>query len=67
MIGSIQTVDEYVEKKLQRDQERDKRVDNLFRATMDGEQEWFLDLVRRDPDCVMKVIKECDSNDKSNV
>lgn len=65
MLKSIQSVDEYVEKKIQRDQDKDRRLNELFRATMDGEQEWFLDLVKRDPSCALDIIRECKLNDES--
>lgn len=40
----------------------DERLDNLARATINGEEEWFLRLVKRDPNCAIEVIKECDIN-----
>ena len=38
----------------------DARIDKLARVTMDGEDKWFLDLIRNDPTCILKVIEECD-------
>jgi hypothetical protein len=41
----------------------DARIQTLTKAAMDGEDQWFLDLVKRDPSCAMKVIEECDKKD----
>lgn len=32
------------------------------RATVDGDEGWFLTKVRRDPSCALKVLRECDKN-----
>lgn len=37
----------------------DKRIDKLERMTLDGEDEWFIKVVKRDPSCAFKVINEC--------
>jgi hypothetical protein len=37
----------------------DKRIDNLERMTLDGEDEWFIKVVRKDPSCALKIINEC--------
>jgi len=37
-----------------------KRLESVTRATLNGETEWFLQLVRKDPECAIKVIEECD-------
>lgn len=50
----------------QLEQERegyDKRIDELTRATMDGEDKWFLDLVKKDPSCAMRIVEECRKED----
>jgi len=41
------------------------RLENVTRATMNGETEWFLRLVKKDPTCVLNVVKECDADDES--
>ena len=41
-----------------------ERLDKVTRATLNGETEWFLQLVRKDPECAIKVIEECDLNDE---
>ena len=40
----------------------DVRLENIARATLDGETEWFLQIAKKDPSCVLRVIKECDTN-----
>jgi hypothetical protein len=37
----------------------DKRIDNLEKLTLNGEDEWFIRVVRKDPSCALKVINEC--------
>lgn len=43
-------------------QERDaqeERLKELTRATLDGENEWFLNVVRKDPECALKIVHDC--------
>jgi hypothetical protein len=40
--------------------ELDRRLDDVTKATINGEEDWFLELVKKDPACVLNVIKECD-------
>jgi hypothetical protein len=40
--------------------ELDKRADELARATLNGDEDWFVSTVRKDPVCAMKVLKECE-------
>ncbi len=40
-------------------QEYDNRIENLTRATLDGDEEWFLKVVKKDPSCALKVIEGC--------
>ena len=40
----------------------DKRIDKLEQVTLNGEDEWFIKVVRRDPSCALRVIKECDKD-----
>lgn len=43
----------------------DSKIKTLERkATVNGDEEWFLTRVRRDPSCALKVLRECDKNDK---
>jgi hypothetical protein len=42
----------------------DRRIDRLEKLTLDGEDEWFIRIVRKDPSCALKVINEC--GDKTN-
>jgi hypothetical protein len=57
--------DQDVEQKLaEQDAKREqitKRVEAVTRATLNGETDWFLEIVRSDPTCALKVIKECDN------
>jgi hypothetical protein len=41
----------------------DRRLDDITKATIDSEDEWFLELVKRNPKCAIEVIKECDLDD----
>jgi hypothetical protein len=43
----------------------DKRIARLEKATLNGDEKWMLELVRRrDRSCVLKVIEECNENEK---
>jgi hypothetical protein len=44
-------------------EELDNRITTLTRVTMNGDDEWMLKLVRRDPSCALKIIKECGQNE----
>jgi hypothetical protein len=66
ILTSIQTVDDYLVEKKARGEAQDKRITELFRATMNGESDWFLEWVRRDPDCALKIIEECNGTDESH-
>ena len=41
----------------------DHRIDKLAKATMNGEEEWFIKVVRKDPSCALRVIEECHKNE----
>ena len=41
----------------------DTRIENLTRATLDGDEQWFLQVVKKDPSCALKVIERCDKTD----
>lgn len=43
--------------------EFDRRLMDVAKATMDGEGDWFLNWVRKRPDCAIDIIKECDIDD----
>ena len=40
--------------------ELDKRADDLAKATLNGDEHWFVSAVRKDPVCAMKALKECE-------
>jgi len=65
ILTSIETVDDYLAKKKELGEQQDIRITKLFRATMNGEQDWFIDLVKKNPECVSEIIQEC-INDESN-
>lgn len=48
-----------IEAETSKRKELDDRLDDLTKATIDGEEKWFLQLVKRNPNCAMNVIKEC--------
>ena len=69
-IGTLRTimrsrslVQVFVAEEKRNGQEFDRRLDSITKATLNGEKDWFLELVEKDPDCALKVIRECDSND----
>jgi hypothetical protein len=66
IIASIQMVDDYLALKKTNGEMMDRRLAQIFHATMNGEQGWFLDLVRKNPECAIEIIHECDTNDKSD-
>jgi hypothetical protein len=37
----------------------DRRVENVTKATLNGEEEWFLRLVKKDPECALDIITSC--------
>jgi hypothetical protein len=39
--------------------EYDSRIENLTQATLDGDEQWFLQVVKKDPSCAMRVVEEC--------
>ena len=41
----------------------DNRITRLQCATFNGEDEWMLKIVRKNPSCAMKIIQECDKNE----
>ncbi len=41
--------------------ELDQRLQALMKATLDHEGEWFLEVVKRNPECALKVIEGCDT------
>jgi hypothetical protein len=43
----------------------DRRIDNLEKFTLDGETDWFLKVVKRDPSCAFKILKDCDSHERT--
>jgi hypothetical protein len=44
-------------------QELDTRIQELERcATANGDTDWFLGKLKRDPSCALKVLRECDKN-----
>ena len=47
--------------------EREKlntRLESVTRATLNGESDWFKKIILRDPSCALRIIKDCDTNDK---
>ena len=46
--------------------ELDSRIERLTKATMNGDEEWFLKVVRRNPSCALRIVKECGKNAKSD-
>ena len=58
--------DQEVETKLdQYTYEREKlnvRLEHVTRATLNGESDWFKRVIRKDPSCALRVMKECDYN-----
>jgi len=38
----------------------DKRLNEVTKATLNGETELFQDIFAKDPECALRMIKECD-------
>ena len=36
------------------------RLERVTRATLNGETDWFLRLVKKDPECAINIVKECE-------
>jgi len=44
-------------------QKLDARIDKLEHvATINGDIDWFVGKLKRDPSCALKVLRECDKN-----
>jgi transposase len=57
---SIQTVEEYLERKKENGDKTDRRIENIYRATMNGEEKWFLEMIKtKDSSCIVQAITEC--------
>lgn len=55
--------DDEVELLADKGRQLDERIEELERlATINGEEGWFLEYVKRDPSCALKVLRECDKN-----
>jgi hypothetical protein len=45
---------------------QDSQLNNLIKATMDGDEEWMIRVVKRkNPTCALKILSDCE--DKKNV
>ena len=42
----------------------DDRLSKIVKVTLDGEEKWFLDLVKKKPECALKVLEECSNGNK---
>ena len=43
----------------------DARIKELEKATIDGDEDWFLQMAKKDPSCALRVIEECNTHAKS--
>ena len=43
----------------------DRRIDKLEKFTLDGESEWMMKIVRKNPSCALKILKDCDSHERT--
>ena len=43
----------------------DHRIEKLAKATINGDEDWFIRVVRKDPSCALRVIEECHKNENS--
>ena len=37
----------------------DNRLSEVVKVTLDGEDKWFLELVKEKPECALRVFEEC--------
>jgi hypothetical protein len=57
--GYVEELEQIKDEKLK----LDMRIQQLERkATMNGEDGWFLEYVKKDPSCALRVLRECDKN-----
>ena len=49
--------------KAERD-DQERRLEEITKATLDGESGWFRELARRDPSCILRVLDSCDKEIK---
>ena len=62
LLYSHKSIDVYIEKNRREGAMQDIRLQKIYLATINGEQNWFLELVKKDPECVAKILKECDND-----
>ena len=43
----------------------DRRIDKLEKFTLDGESEWMMKIVRKNPSCAFKILKDCDGHERT--
>ena len=60
----MRIAEEYTKKHREKGVELDRRIDELTRATLNGENSWFLELVKEDPSCVLKVMEGCNTTNE---
>jgi hypothetical protein len=41
--------------------ELDSRLNDVALATLNGDTEWFMEMVKKDPACALKVAQECEA------
>ena len=63
MLYSHKQVNSYIQERSASGKTFDARLKRIYMATINGEQEWFIELVHKDPECAVKVIKECNDDD----
>jgi len=56
--------DKRIEGLQQEKKKLDERAEQLERATLDGEERWFISTVRKNPACALRVLEECTKNGK---
>jgi hypothetical protein len=63
IFNSIEFIENYIEESKLRKKELDKRFNNVLKASLNGSKPWFIELARKDPDCAIDILKECDIDD----
>ena len=60
MFNSIKFTEDYIQESQLKTKNLDERFHKILIASLNGPQPWFLELAKKDPNCVIDILKECD-------
>lgn len=61
---SVKPIEIAVENRKAKQKEMDERFKKIMKATLDGEDTWFLVLKKKGTSCIMKALDECEDEVK---